>query len=105
MFGQLLNKPVIWEKSPGGLDVSFGLYQRRFNVMHTWHVLDNNPDVLDIGCGIGQYSQITTGRYLGLDLNNRYIAYASRRHPIPNKSFRCQDVASVLDTRQRFDLV
>ncbi len=102
---QLLNNPRIWEWNRIGLDLMFGLYQRRFALMHEWHVLDNQPDVLDIGCGLGQYSRITDGKYLGVDLNHQYIDYAAKRNRASNKAFRCQDVVELLDEKSRFDMV
>src|SRR5262249_6961182 len=96
-FWQLLNNPIIWESSRIGLDFAFGLYQKRYDVLRRWKVLENNPEILDIGCGIGQYSQITQGKYLGVDLNDRYISYATRRRSKANRSFRCQDVTALLD--------
>jgi len=101
----LLHNPVVWELSRIGLNWTFGVYRHRFARMQQWRVLEPNPTVLDIGCGIGQYAQITNGTYLGVDLNERYIAYASKRHRKPHQSFRCQDVAEVLHEQSRFDMV
>src|SRR5215470_5255473 len=65
VFWQVLNQPFVWEVSRAALDVSFGVYKQRFNTMQAWRILDEDPDVLDIGCGIGQYSLVTRGHYLG----------------------------------------
>lgn len=38
--------------------------------------------VLDCGCGTGEYAELfEPGRYLGVELNPAYVAYARRRHP------------------------
>jgi trans-aconitate methyltransferase len=40
------------------------------------------PRVLDAGCGTGEFSPLfDPARYLGVDLNTAYLAYAARRHP------------------------
>lgn len=101
----LLNNPVIWEFSRIALDTAFGLYRKRIQLVQKYGLLKNNPSVIDIGCGIGQYSTITEGKYLGVDMNKRYINYAHKRHRRSNQSFRCTDVTTVLDEQSRFDLV
>lgn len=104
-FWQILDNSVVWESSRMGLDFAFGLYEKRYNVLRKWCALTNNPSVLDIGCGIGQYSNITNGNYLGVDLNSRYISYATKRYHKPNVSFRCQDVTELMNEDVRFDVV
>jgi SAM-dependent methyltransferase len=61
--------------------------------------------VLDIGCGIGQYASITAGRYLGVDLNRRYVEYARRRRGDVSHEFRCVDAAQLVAVDERFELV
>lgn len=102
---QLLDNPAIWEFSRFGLDLAFGLYRKRIDLMQKWEVLKNNPSVLDIGCGIGQYASVSGGPFLGVDLNERYIEYARKRHRRPNQSFRCSNVTTVLEDTTTFDLV
>lgn len=101
----VLDNPVIWELSRIGLNVAFGLYRKGMRVMHEWGVLKGHPSVLDIGCGIGQYSEITEGEYLGVDLNHRWIKYARRRHRRPNQVFRGIDVTALAEEQRGFDLV
>lgn len=102
---QLLDNPVLWEFSRIGLNLAFGLYRKRMKVMHEWGVLKGHPSVLDIGCGIGQYSSVTEGEYLGIDLNLAYIDYARRRHGHPNRLFRNVDVTTIAKESRRFALV
>lgn len=35
--------------------------------------------ILDLGCGIGNYRDLFSGGYMGVDINPDYIAYARRR--------------------------
>jgi SAM-dependent methyltransferase len=100
-----LDNPVLWEVSRIGIDLAFGLYRKRMRLMQTWGILEGRPSVLDIGCGIGQYATITDGDYLGVDLNERYIDYARRRHRRPNQSFQCMDVTALCEDKRVFHLV
>src|SRR5205085_1697418 len=98
----VLNNPITWEVTRIGLDLIFGVYRRRVKLLHRWGLLDSNPSILDIGCGIGQYSTITKGRYLGVDLNEPYINYATQRYKRQNSTFKCMNVTQVLDENLRF---
>jgi 2-polyprenyl-3-methyl-5-hydroxy-6-metoxy-1,4-benzoquinol methylase len=102
---RILDHPVIWGLSRLGLDLSMGLYRERIRLMRRWGVLDGEPSVLDIGCGIGQYSQVTKGHYLGVDLNARYIRYARSKYRRPNAAFRAVDVQVQASELRRFDCV
>jgi SAM-dependent methyltransferase len=100
-----LDNPLIWESSRIGLDFVFGLYRKRINLMQQWGVLQDNPSVIDIGCGIGHYANLTTGPYLGIDMNGPYVRHARKRHRRPNQSFRCEDVTVLLAENRTFELV
>jgi len=101
----ILDNPFIWDISRKFLNIYLGLYRKRYDVLQEWGCLENNPSVLDIGCGIGQYADISGAKYLGVDLNERYIQYARKRHRKPNQSFICTDVVSGLPRNSKFDLV
>src|SRR5437016_3778398 len=68
---QALNNPIVWQANRWLLNLTFGLYRRRFRLLRDWGVLEGRPSILDIGCGIGQYAEITRGPYLGIDLDER----------------------------------
>jgi SAM-dependent methyltransferase len=68
-------------------------------------VLGGQPSLLDIGCGIGQYSRITEGEYLGVDLNARYVEHARNRRRGENREFRCADVTTLHTEGLAFDVV
>ncbi len=101
----VLDRPLVWEASRAGLDVAFGLYRRRRALLRRWGLLESEPRVLDIGCGIGQYASLTAGEYLGVDLNCRYVEHARRRRGDDRRAFRCMDAAELLAEGERFDLV
>jgi SAM-dependent methyltransferase len=102
---QLLDSAFAWEALRLTLDASFGLYRRRISTLKRWGVLDAAPSVLDVGCGIGQYATMTTGRYLGVDMTERYIRHAHRRHHSAEREFRAADVATLEAERRTFDIV
>jgi SAM-dependent methyltransferase len=104
----VLDNPWLWETSRVALDIVFGLYRRRLALLRELGLLEHEPSLLDVGCGIGQYAGLTGGEYLGIDLNPRYIEYAARRHQgAGNRSFRAAAVESLTDAHdhRRFDLV
>ena len=100
-----LDNPLLWEFSRIVLDLTIGLYRKRLRVIVDWEIITDTTSILDIGCGIGQYASITKGNYLGIDLNERYIGYARRRHQRPNQLFQCKDVTDLISTESAFDLV
>ena len=101
----VLDRPLAWEASRLGLDLAFGLYRRRRALLARWGLLDGAPSVLDIGCGIGQYASLTSGRYAGVDLNCAYVDHARRRRGDERHVFRCVDAAELVGEGERFDLV
>jgi SAM-dependent methyltransferase len=102
---RLLDNPFLWRASRYWLDVFFGLYRHRFRTLQSWGVLADAPSILDVGCGIGQYSQVTTGKYLGIDLSQRYIDCARNRYPQENRTFRCVDVTTLWHEGSEHDIV
>ncbi len=103
---KIFDNPWTWELIRNFLDLIFGLYKNRFRKISKEWKIGNKLSVLDIGCGIGQYSKITSSTYLGVDLNNRYIDYCKKKFISENnKSFRCADVTSLLDEESKFDIV
>ena len=101
----LLANPFVWEATRIGLDLAFGLYRRRLKALADAGVLNGQSSLLDVGCGIGQYARVGVREYLGIDLEERYIAYARKRHSRQGVSFRCADVATLVDETKVFDTV
>jgi SAM-dependent methyltransferase len=100
-----LDHPLVWRLSRLGLDLALGIYRRRIRTLQRWGVLEGNPSVLDIGCGIGQYAAVTKGPYLGIDLNSRYVRYAEERYAGSNRRFRCEDATRLADAGEQYDFV
>lgn len=103
MIKTVHDNPVVWEATRLGFELIFSLYKKRIRRIADWGLLKDNPSILDLGCGIGQFSSITGGDYLGLDMNERYIDYARRRNRRPNCSFQCADAATLAHAEARFD--
>jgi 2-polyprenyl-3-methyl-5-hydroxy-6-metoxy-1,4-benzoquinol methylase len=100
-----LDNPLVWRSCRWLMNLTFGLYRRRFHVLERWGVLEDNPSVLDIGCGIGQYAKVTNGPYLGVDLNERYVKCAARTYRKTDRVFRCADVTKLWEEKKRYNLV
>src|SRR5271169_5810416 len=100
-----LDNPVVWRTSRALLNLNFGVYRKRFRLLQQWGLLEGDPRVLDIGCGIGQYAEVTRGPYLGVDLNERYINCATRLYQNTDRTFRCVDNTKLWQEHQKFDLV
>ena len=69
--------------------------------------LPANSAVLDIGCGLGEWSRIASkyaARVVGIDLNASYIAQNQTSHLPHNVLFMLSDATTVLP-EQRFDVV
>jgi 2-polyprenyl-3-methyl-5-hydroxy-6-metoxy-1,4-benzoquinol methylase len=101
----VLDNPFVWTAARTVLDMSFGLYHKRRDVMVSWGVLVDRPSILDIGCGIGRYSRLPASQYTGIDLNPQYIEYARRQSRAPNCSFRCLDGRALSNEESQFDVV
>jgi SAM-dependent methyltransferase len=100
-----LANPIVWSVSRRLLDLTFGLYRRRIAILGEWGALNANASMLDIGCGTGTYSTIATGRYVGIDLEEKYVDYARRRHGSALRSFRRIDARELARESETFDVV
>ena len=69
---------------------SFGLRTKHVNLL-----LDpqSNDNILDIGCGIGYYSQfVKNAKYVGVDYNESYIDLATNRYGTEKITFEVKDI-------------
>ena len=101
----VLNSPLVWDLMRNVLDRTYGLYRHRMDVIREWGVLGENSTLLDVGCGTGHYARIAPGRYVGIDIDERYIRHARKKYPEPRFAFRCADLAVLATEDQRFDAV
>src|SRR3989344_5800177 len=86
----ILNIPWAWRLFRTTINLFFGLYRKRVKVLRGFGLTDQTA-VVDIACGTGEYSKITNGKYLGIDMDCRYIASAQKQYNSPNKQFVCAD--------------
>ena len=100
-----LDVPLVWDVSRTVLNLSIGLYRERFRLMRRWGLIDGTSSFIDVGCGIGQYSGVTAGEYLGIDLNDRYIRRARLKCGRPKATFRTADAKTLAEEGSRFDAV
>jgi len=100
-----LAKPVLWDVSRRLLDLGIGLYRKRFGWIAQSGLVTRDASLLDVGCGIGHYATLTRGPYLGLDMNEEYIAYARQKHGDSRHEFRSVDTAAVRREGRTFDVV
>jgi cyclopropane fatty-acyl-phospholipid synthase-like methyltransferase len=62
--------------------------------------------ILDLGCGPGSLLDYlpTSIHYYGIDLNEKYISFATKK--FPNHSFMCKDVCQInTETLPKFDVI
>jgi|APSaa5957512535_1039671.scaffolds.fasta_scaffold36638_2 SAM-dependent methyltransferase len=53
----------------------------------------SNDNILDIGCGIGYYSQfVKNAKYIGVDFNESYIDLATNRYGTEKITFEVKDI-------------
>lgn len=97
-FTVILDNPTVWNTFRKIEDVLFGLYKKRKVTIRNFGIT-NTMSVIDIACGTGQYSTITKGEYLGIDLSKKYIESAQKIYGSRNKKFICEDAntAMILD--------
>ena len=62
-----------------------------------------NEKVLDIGCGIGNFSKVTEGSYLGIDANKSFIDFANKNYGTENKKFIVMDAKKLKFKDKSFD--
>ncbi len=59
--------------------------------------------VLDICCGLGEYSLMFRGEYVGVDFDKRYIDYAVKKYGSQERKFICQDIRKIDFDEKYFD--
>lgn len=102
---EALAKPILWDVSRRALDLGIGLYRKRFNWIARSGLIPPDVSLLDVGCGIGHYSTLTRGPYLGVDMSEEYVGYARQKHGDSRHEFRSVDVATVRREGRTFDVV
>ena len=62
-----------------------------------------NEKILDIGCGLGNFSQVTSGKYVGIDTNKSFIKFANQNYANKNKKFMLMDTTKLEFKDKSFD--
>lgn len=61
--------------------------------------LEASEYLLDVGCGTGEFANVASGPYLGIDINPKYVEYARQKYGAggghPEREFKVADVSSV----------
>lgn len=98
----ILDNPVVWNFSRKAINNLFGSYKIRVKEIRKFDI-DDNGSIIDIGCGIGQYSTMTNGKYLGIDFNKNYIQTAKRLYGSKSKQFSSKDINDVALKKSVYD--
>lgn len=71
----------------------------------------NGLECLDVGCGVGSVSKLlgdmvgSKGRVVGIDVDEKYVAYCKKNNKRRNTSFLCADITKGAPTGARFDII
>jgi SAM-dependent methyltransferase len=96
LFYNLLNYPFLFNIVRSLLDSGQVKYLKTVLLKY------NIQNVLDIGCGCGFFSQITDGKYLGIDYNRNFIDYCRKKFGTADKRF-VQSDAMTFDIDGKYD--
>lgn len=62
-----------------------------------------NEKILDVGCGLGNFSEVTHGYYTGIDMNTSFIKFAKKHYGNNNKIFMAMDAKKLNFKDKSFD--
>ena len=65
----------------------------------------NHEAVLDVGCGIGSFCLMTDRKYMGVDIEPKYVEYARNKYGSRGKQFMSADAFSLDQKIGKFDVV
>lgn len=61
--------------------------------------LTSGERLLDVCCGTGEFADVALGPYLGIDINEKYTEYASKKYGAganhPEREFLAEDISSL----------
>ncbi len=87
---QLLDRPAVFHAARFLL---VGRQQATKRLLREQLAAGSDETVLDVCCGVGEFAEAVTGRYVGVDLNERFIHQARRRYAgDARKRFEVADV-------------
>jgi ubiquinone/menaquinone biosynthesis C-methylase UbiE len=92
--------PIAFDVLRWGLEGGFRMHR----LMLRKHLPNPGLEVLDCGCGTGEFSgYFHSQRYRGIDISERYIRRAKQRHP--SHAFEVMDATSLRFPNSSFDAV
>lgn len=93
----LLNRPFIFNTVRSALDGG--------QIKYIVGILKDYPhdSVLDIGCGCGAFSRVSSGEYTGIDYSESFVKHARRKYERFGKKFLTMDVLD-LDVKRTYDV-
>src|SRR3990167_6482848 len=78
MIQTILGNSYIWYYSRILLDFIIGSYRKRKSIIKK-RVIKKGDSVLDVGCGTGEYYDLTEGEFYGIDFDKKYIDFANKK--------------------------
>lgn len=98
----VLDIPFFWNLSRHILNITTGLYWKRFRRLKQSGLFEDSPSILDIGCGVGWFANISSGNYFGIDTDMRMLGYAQKKYP--NKVFENVSLKELQKKQNDFDI-
>jgi ubiquinone/menaquinone biosynthesis C-methylase UbiE len=102
LIHRLLDHPLVFDIQQKACNNYSGVREHFRDYLCT-----NNKDILDIGCSTGACASacvsMTDNRYMGIDIEPRYIEAARRRNP--DGAFQVMDARRLMFPDQSFDVV
>src|SRR3989344_2770904 len=104
MIQTILGNSSIWYYSRILLDIIIGSYRKRKSIIK--RVIQKGDSVLDVGCGTGEYYDVTDGVFYGIDLDKKYIDFANKKFkPMRNNiNFEYKDLNKLNPKDKKFDV-
>lgn len=98
---QLLDRPSIFHAARFAL---VGRQRMTKRLLRDQLTASRDETVLDVCCGVGEFAEIVDARYVGIDLNERFVRRARRRYAGDNrKTFEVGDVLRLRYPAEQFD--
>lgn len=95
---RVFDNPLIFNlKSP------FDGREKNLKLFRSYLKVKKNEKVLDIACGTGNFSKVTDGNYVGIDLNKKFVDYANSHYGSSNKKFIVMDAKHIHFKNKSFD--
>ncbi len=98
-MSHILDNVGLWNLFRSALDACFGHYRIRVEIMRGFGI-NRSMSILDVGCGTGQFSQITDSDYLGIDMDCKYIEDSRKKYGSEKKRFECVSLQDARFERQ-----